>query len=79
MHEGVSEARQVENSLAIPGPNGYKIEGISHPFQVILFQLQPMGASLAGLIGAVKGLDYQAFGAHIHCLIQEGGQLLELP
>lgn len=48
-----AEGEQGQNSLAIPSPNRYKVKGITHAFQVILLQLQPVGTALAGLIGTV--------------------------
>ena len=66
------------HSLAMPRPNGHQVKGVPHAFKVVLLQLQPVRAALAGLVGAVQGLHDQALCAMLDSILQKCRQLLRV-
>ena len=66
---GLSGAQH--DSLSMPSADDDHIEGVADALHVVLFQLEPVGGALGGLIGAVQCLHDQALRAGSHGVIQE--------
>lgn len=50
-------------ALAVPGSDGHQVECVTHPLQVVLLQLEPVGGALGGLVRVCVRGQCRAVGA----------------